>query len=145
MTVAKAGSESNAVRAPNLARRNARLLLGGAVMVAAIAYLILAATRGSTAYYLTITELRKQGFSASHVRVVGMIVGDSIVWDARNLELTFDIADPGGILHVVYHGARPDMFRDGAEVVVEGQYTAPGKMEARQLLLKCPSKYEEKR
>ena len=92
----------------------------------------------------TVDELSKQGPTGRNVRVAGTIVGESIVWDARDLRLTFDITDPGGVLNVVYHGPRPDMFRDGAEVVVEGKYAASGKLEARQLLLKCPSKYEEK-
>jgi cytochrome c-type biogenesis protein CcmE len=35
------------------------------------------------------------------------------------------------------------MFRDGAEVVLEGRYTTEGVFEARTMLLKCPSKYEE--
>ena len=67
----------------------------------------------------------------------------SIIWEARDLVLQFEIADESGSLPVVYHGSRPDVFRDGAEVVIEGQHTVRGAFEAQTLLLKCPSKHEE--
>jgi cytochrome c-type biogenesis protein CcmE len=35
------------------------------------------------------------------------------------------------------------MLRDGAEAVVEGKYVEGDSFEASNLLLKCPSKYEE--
>jgi cytochrome c-type biogenesis protein CcmE len=123
--------------------RQTKLLIGGFIVVLAVGYLILTAMGGSAAYYHTVAELKAQGPSARSVRVAGTIVGQSIVWKARDLTLQFEIADQSGTLPVVYHGPRPDMFQDGAEVVVEGQYTSGGIFEARTLLLKCPSKYEE--
>lgn len=123
--------------------REAKLLIGGLVVVLAVAYLILTAVRGSTAYYLTVAELQAQPPSERNVRVAGTIVEQSIIWETRDLVLQFEIADESGSLPVVYHGARPDMFGDGAEVVVEGRYTPQGIFQAQSLLLKCPSKYEE--
>ena len=78
-----------------------------------------------------------------NVRVAGYVVGESIVWEPRDLHLAFDMTDESGKLSVVYSGARPDMFRDQAEVVVEGKMGQDGVFEARTMLLKCPSKYEE--
>jgi len=123
--------------------RQTKLLIGGFIVVLAVAYLIFTAARGSTAYYLTVEELKNQGPSASNVRVAGAIVGQSIIWEPHDLTLQFEIADQSGTLPVVYHGPRPDMFRDGAEVVIEGQYTSSGIFQAHTLLLKCPSKYDE--
>jgi cytochrome c-type biogenesis protein CcmE len=77
------------------------------------------------------------------VRVAGFILGESIVWEPRRLRLSFDIVDEEGQLSVVHEGSRPDMFRDGAEVVVEGRLAPEGVFQAHTLLLKCPSKYEE--
>jgi cytochrome c-type biogenesis protein CcmE len=141
---AEKATVGTSVRAGILSARNGKWLLGIAIVVVAAAYLALSTARGS-AYYLTVDELEKQGPSARTVRVAGVIKPESIAWDARGLNLSFDITDSGGVLNVTYHGARPDMLRDGAEVVVEGKYVASGKFEARQLLLKCPSKYEEKK
>jgi cytochrome c-type biogenesis protein CcmE len=71
------------------------------------------------------------------------VIGESILWEPRDLRLQFEITDGNGLLPVSYSGARPDMFRDGAEVVVEGKLSPDGTFEARSMLLKCPSKYEE--
>lgn len=137
--------ETGAVNSQALEYPSARrkFLIGGAVLAVAVVYLIFTAARGSTAFYLTVEELRAQGPSPQIVRVAGTIVGESIDWTPRNLLLKFKVADQSGTLPVVYHGSRPDMFRDGAEIVLEGQYSSQGTFEAGTMLLKCPSKYEE--
>ena len=126
-----------------LSGKRLKYLIGGLVIVVVVGYLIFSAARGSAAYYLTVQELHEQGPSARNVRVAGYVVGESIVWQPRDLHLAFDMTDESGQLSVVYSGARPDMFRDQAEVVVEGKMGPDGVFEARTMLLKCPSKYEE--
>jgi cytochrome c-type biogenesis protein CcmE len=130
-------------RQKRLGGKQRKFLIGGLVIAATIGYLIYAAARGSTAYYVTISELTEQGPSTRSVRVAGNVIGESIVWEPRDQSLQFQITDEGGLLPVSYHGSRPDMFRDGAEVVVQGKLSADGVFEARTMLLKCPSKYEE--
>jgi cytochrome c-type biogenesis protein CcmE len=120
-----------------------KFIIGGLIIALVAGYLIFSAAQGSAAYYLTVQEVRQQGPSARNVRVAGNVVGESIVWEARDLRLEFDMVDESGRLPVVYSGARPDMFRDEAEVVVEGKLGPEGVFEARTMLLKCPSKYEE--
>jgi cytochrome c-type biogenesis protein CcmE len=52
---------------------------------------------------------------------------------------------PDGALVVEYASLEtPDLFKDGAEVVVEGKLTAAGTFHATNLLAKCPSKFEAK-
>jgi cytochrome c-type biogenesis protein CcmE len=126
-----------------LSGRRLKFLIGGLVIALVAGYLIFSAAQGSAAFYLTIQEIEQQGPSARNVRVAGNVVGESIVWEARDLRLEFDIVDESGRLPVVYSGSRPDMFRDEAEVVVEGKLGPEGTFEARTMLLKCPSKYEE--
>jgi cytochrome c-type biogenesis protein CcmE len=126
-----------------LSGKQLKFLVGGLVIVLVVGYLIFSAARGSAAYYLTVQELHEQGPSVRNVRVSGFVVGESIVWEPRDLHLAFDMVDESGQLSVVYSGARPDMFRDQAEVVVEGKMGPDGVFEARTMLLKCPSKYEE--
>ena len=122
-----------------------KFIIGGVIIVAVVAYLIFSSIGGSTAYYLTLAELKAQGADAfgKKVRVTGIVDGDTIEWDERSLNLRFDIADESGRLAVAYYGVRPDMFQAEAEVVVEGSLTEGGLFEASNLLLKCPSKYEE--
>jgi len=138
---AQEGIEQPAGRRSNLTK----FIVGGAIIVAVIVYLIFSSIGGSTAYYLTISELKARGEDAldRKVRVVGLVQGETIQFDARNLDLYFVITDEGGSMPVKYKGARPDMLQDQAEAVVEGKLTAAGEFEATNLLLKCPSKYEE--
>lgn len=125
------------------AKRRLKLAICGAVIILASLYLVYSAARGSAAYYMTVGELLREGTTARNVRVAGTIVEGSILWDERELTLRFEIADESGKLPVVYRGLRPDMFREGAEVVVEGRYFADGGFQAKKLILKCPSKYQE--
>jgi cytochrome c-type biogenesis protein CcmE len=123
-------------------RARSKFIFGGAIIVLAVGYLIVSSIGGSTAYYLTVEEVKAKGPSERTVRVAGTVVGETIEWDAQELLLKFQIADDSGSLTVTYNGPRPDMLRDGADAVVEGRYTAEGLFEANNLLLKCPSKYE---
>jgi cytochrome c-type biogenesis protein CcmE len=136
------GNATNVRTRKRLGSGQVKYLIGGVAIALAIGYLIFSAARGSAAYYLTIEELQGQRPPRRDVRVSGNVVGESIVWEPRDLRLAFDITDESGQMSVLYHGARPDMFRDGAEVVVEGRPTSDGVFEARTMLLKCPSKYE---
>jgi cytochrome c-type biogenesis protein CcmE len=125
-----------------LTSKQVKLLIGGIVIVIAIGYMIVSAAQESAAYYLTVQEIKAQGPSERNVRVAGSVIGESIVWEARDLRLEFDISDESGTLPAIYSGSRPDMFNDGAEAVLEGRYTSEGVFEARTIMLKCPSKYE---
>lgn len=120
-----------------------KFLIGGAIILVVIGWLIFSNVQGSTAYYLTVEEVMGQGPSDRTVRVSGLVVGETVDWDPQQMTLRFEIADEGGSVPVVFKGVRPDMFQDGAQAVVEGKYTTKGVFEATSLLLKCPSKYLE--
>ncbi len=120
-----------------------KFLIGGAIILVVIGWLIFSNVQGSTAYYLTVEEVMGQGPSDRMVRVSGLVVGETIDWDTQQMTLRFEIADEGGSMPVIFKGVRPDMFQDGAQAVVEGKYAASGVFEATNLLLKCPSKYVE--
>ncbi len=137
-------TETNAPPAKRrLTSRQIKWLIGGLIVALTVGYLVFTAASGSAAYYVTILEAREQGPSGRNVRISGTIVGESIVWEPRDMLLEFDIVDESGRMSVVYNGARPDMFRDQAELVVEGKLSPEGIFEARTIVLKCPSKYEE--
>ena len=45
----------------------------------------------------------------------------SVVWNAETIRLSFDITeDNQQFIPVIYQGVKPDMFREGQGVVVEG-------------------------
>lgn len=133
----------SATRTPGRQKR-LRLYLGTAVILAVLVYLIISSTRGSAVYAMTIQELRDRGSSVYGLglRVGGNLDGDSITFNANDLTLRFTIYDGDVTLPVEYKGTQPDMFRDDAQVLVEGKYGEDGLFRATKLLLKCPSKYE---
>lgn len=89
-------------------------------------------------------------------RVHGYVANASIDRDLEAKHVTFEVqnAPPhaggpiGQTLEVVYRSLEtPDLFKDGAEVVVEGQLVLSNGetvFEATNLLAKCPSKFEAK-
>jgi cytochrome c-type biogenesis protein CcmE len=147
-----------------------KFIIGGLLIVAAVVYLIVSSTQASAQYFLTVDELVAKGSSIKgrDVRISGAVIGDTVHYDPQTLNLTFMIASiPGdnkaieaqgglsAVLHaavtdpnrqrilVVYNGPKPDLLRDEAQAIITGKLGEDGKFYATELLLKCPTKYEE--
>jgi cytochrome c-type biogenesis protein CcmE len=46
-------------------------------------------------------------------------------------------------MQVIYTGVKPDLLRHEAQAIMTGQLGDDGIFHAEELLLKCPTKYEE--
>jgi cytochrome c-type biogenesis protein CcmE len=127
------------------ANKRVKFIIGGVVIVLAVIYLIFTATQSTAAYFLTVEELYDKG-AAIHgrpVRVSGKVVGDTVDFNSRDLILRFQIVDESGeTLPVVFNGPKPDQMRHDAEAIIEGKFDG-NEFTAQELLLKCPSRYEE--
>jgi cytochrome c-type biogenesis protein CcmE len=123
-----------------------KFIIGGVVVAVVIGLLIAVSFSGSTSDYLTIAQVRAlEPEQTRDSRVAGEIVPDSVDYDTGELHLTFSIQDETGALPISYHGPQPDMLVDAVEAVAIGKYDTAGKVFiAEELLMKCPSKYEEK-
>ena len=123
-----------------------KFLIGGVVVAVVIGVLIVTSFSGSTSDYLKVAEIKSLGPEQTrNSRVSGEIVPNSVDWNTRELHLTFAIQDETGQLAISYHGPQPDMLVDAVEAVVVGKYDPADQVfEAEELLMKCPSKYEEK-
>jgi len=119
-----------------------RVIIPTAIVLLVGVWLVASNLQGSSTPYLTVPEVKAAGPSGHLVRAVGL--ARNIAWDAQTLTLHFEIAHEDDALSVVYKGVRPDMLVDGSQTVVEGRYTADGFFQATKVLLKCPSKYEER-
>ena len=65
----------------------------------------------------------------------------SVEWNAKNIQLSFNITEDGNeFIPVLYDGVKPDLFREGQGVVVEGKMKGP-RFEANQLLVKHSEEY----
>ncbi len=94
---------------------------------------------------MTVTELTEQAsdYHGKNVRVSGVVIDESVDYNASELILRFNIGDDAHQLPIYFHGPRPDNFVRAAEAIVEGKYGEDGVLYANSLLLKCPSRYEE--
>ncbi|MCB0102258.1 MAG: cytochrome c maturation protein CcmE [Anaerolineales bacterium] len=147
-----------------------KFLIGGLLILAAVVYLIFSSTQASAEYFMTVDELKAEGTSAVNksVRLSGAVLGDTIQYDASTLTLTFEVAHVPGdnaeieaqgglavVLHeavtdpsrerikVQYEGVMPDLLRNEAQAIMTGKLGEDGVFYAEELLLKCPTKYEE--
>jgi cytochrome c-type biogenesis protein CcmE len=124
------------------ASRRLKFIIPTAIVLLVVVWLVASNLQGSSTPYLTVPEVMAAGPSERLVRAVGL--ARDITWDAPTLTLHFEITHEDQALSVVYKGVRPDMLVDGSQTVVEGKYTAGGIFQATKVLLKCPSKYEER-
>jgi cytochrome c-type biogenesis protein CcmE len=147
-----------------------KFAIAGLLVVAAVAYLIVSRTGSTAHFFLTIEELRAMGEEATgrNVTVSGAVLGDTIVYDSSAPRVTFTIvqvpADPkeveraGGLatvlheavndpdaprLEVVYEDVKPDLLQHEAQAILRGQLGEDGRFYADEVLLKCPTRYEE--
>jgi len=150
--------------------RRTKFIVGGMLILAAVVYLIFSATKANAEYFMTVDELKAKGVSTVNqdVRISGAVVGDTIQYDANALTLTFDVAQVPGdqkevdaegglaaVLHaavvdpnrarlrVVYNGPKPDLLKNEAQAIMTGRLDSNGVFHADELLLKCPTKYQE--
>jgi cytochrome c-type biogenesis protein CcmE len=163
-------TEASAARLAEPKPVRAKFLVGGALIVAAVVYLIVSATQAAAQYYLTIDEMLSKGgaLQGRTLKLSGAVEGDSIAYDPQTLTLSFTIANvpadlaeieqSGGLarvlheavsdpsasrLQVVYVGPKPDLLRHEAQAIVTGKLGDDGVFYADELLLKCPTRYEE--
>lgn len=147
-----------------------KFLVGGLLILAAVVYLIVSSTTAGAQYFFTVDELFAEGEAVygTPARVSGAVIGDTIDYDAETLTLRFTVADipadndileeEGGlavVLHdavtdpnrtrmeVVYYGVMPDLLQNEAQAIMTGKLGSDGVFVAEELLLKCPTRYDE--
>jgi cytochrome c-type biogenesis protein CcmE len=100
--------------------------------------------QGTFEYYKSVSDFQLAATDGNRMlRVHGFVVPGSIAKNLTAGHVDFAIHDHGGdALTVRYQGIDvPDLFGDGAEVVVEGR-VEERRFLADRVMAKCPSKYE---
>lgn len=126
----------------------AKLWVIGAVFLGVVAFLIFSGLKETTVYYYTVDEVLSGKYKAglAFFRISGTVQQGSVKRESDSLSMEFKMADQEGgqAITVRFRGMVPDNFKEGMQVVAEGEYTeAKRSFEAGNLLLKCPSKYEK--
>ena len=105
-------------------------------------------TRSTSIRHFTPASLVEDGSKVDNqrVQVDGLIAEGSSEWDAANFKLTFAVRDreTAATVNVIYENQlKPDNFKDGGSVFVEGKYDATQNLVvATKLMTKCASKYD---
>jgi len=147
-----------------------KFVIGGLLILGAVVFLIWNAASSTSEFFMTVDELNAKSSDIvdKNLRVSGAVIGDTIRYDPQSLTLTFEVAHvpadgpeietEGGLaeaLHqavidpsrermtIVYVGVKPDLLRHEAQAIVTGHLAADGVFYADELLLKCPTRYEE--
>ncbi len=141
-----------------------QFLIGGFLILAAIGFLIISGTMSGARFFITVDDLMTSStYVDQSVRISGVVLGDTIVYDAQNLTLEFTIAnvptefdDLGTALHIaannpeatrlqvrVENQVKPDLLRHEAQAILTGALGTDGVFYASELNLKCPTRFIE--
>lgn len=133
--------------------RSTKITLATVAVLGAILALAGLNLRPNATFYYTVDEYlaKKADLADKYVQVKGYVVPGSLRYDPMALDVRFTLEDGGKTLQVFHHGAKPDTLTDevqpatgrGIEVVAGGRVDENGVFQARQLLVKCPSRYIE--
>jgi cytochrome c-type biogenesis protein CcmE len=107
------------------------------LILAGLAFTVRAFVENSSPY----VKVRELAHQPRNVHVALTPIPESIQFDIRTMTLTFEGKDETGVLKVVYRKGKPNNFEAATQVVVIGNYQN-GVFEAREMLVKCPSKYQ---
>ena len=141
-----------------------KFLIGGGLILAAVMYLLISGTMQGARFFITVDEVvNDSSYINQTVRVSGAVIGESIEYDSENAIIRFTIVnipnefdDLATALHeaiedpnatrmnvVVENEAMPDLLQHEAQAILTGELGADGNFNASELLLKCPSRFEE--
>jgi cytochrome c-type biogenesis protein CcmE len=121
-----------------------KFILGGVVIVAALAWLGFVGFQESKAYYITVDEFAAMNGNTDGktFKLAGDVVTGSI--DKTKSQMEFVISSRDNKIKVRYVGSAivPDTFKDGSKALVEGKPASDGTFQASHIEAKCASKYE---
>ena len=160
----KNSTAANTLRKKSTSSNRLKFLIGGGLILASIAYLIVSGTMTGARYFMTVDEvLSKPEYVGQQVRISGAVVGSSIQYDPQTLTIQFTISNIpentenlAQALHesvidtnanripvIIENEVKPDLLKNEAQAILTGALGEDGVFHASELLLKCPSRYEE--
>ena len=122
--------------------RRIKFLAGGAVIVAALGYMIYAGVTQSSVYFVTPAEIQAAPVAGKAYRLGGLVTRGSLTWEPRTLELAFTLTDGKASVPVRHKGTPPDLFGEGRGAVVEGNWNPGGYFKATLILAKHSEEYK---
>lgn len=117
-------------------------IIGAAVVVLAM-IMAMYSFKSTLTTYVSVSEAK---VSRRPVQVAGIVVNGSKRYDLQSNRLMFTLReDSGDEMVVEYDGHKPANFDDVTKIVSTGKYNSKRQIfVAKELLVKCPTKYEER-
>jgi len=117
------------------------IIVGALIVVS-----IIIAYDASTSYinpYLSVSDMVENGTAHinEEVQVLGTVVNGSCDW-AEDGSFLFNLTDGQNTIKVTYNGNLPQGFNEGQQAVVIGNIVSSYHLNASEMLVQCPSKYE---
>lgn len=126
-----------------------KFLVGAALIVGSVGFLIAEGVKETGVYFLTPSELAAKTAADPSFYDVGLKMGAKVVpgsvrRDPSSRQIDFVVSDGVQRYPVTYRGLVPDTFTDAndIEVIVEGRLGRDGVFRATEVLAKCGSRYE---
>ncbi len=122
--------------------RKLKFGIGIGIILAVVAWEAISGFQESKTYYVTVSELTQGKAARRRVRVGGIVAEGSL--ERRSGTVTFRLAQEAQSIPVTYVGTDtlPDTFKEGAQAIVEGDFTREGTFRAEKIQAKCASKYQ---
>ena len=142
----------------------AKFLVAGMIILAAVLYLLVSGTLQGARYFITVAEvLQDTAYIGQTVRISGAVDGETIDYDSENAVIQFEIVNIPSVYQdlatalrealldeaaprlsiLVEDAAMPDLLQHEAQAILTGALALDGTFYASELLLKCPSRFEE--
>lgn len=138
-----------------------KFLIGIGLIVAAVVAVMVFSIIGNSSLEVNVNDLMAQKSSGADLsqrslKLTGVVVGDSVVYDSNTSQLEFDVVHSREDLinnlpkaqrvRLVYKGVKPDTLVNEAHAIATGKLGPDGKFYVGNspdaLLLQCPTKYE---
>jgi cytochrome c-type biogenesis protein CcmE len=119
-----------------------KFLVGGAVILLALAYMIYAGVTQSVVYFVTPSELGAAPVAGKAYRLGGMVQPGSLTWEPKTLALSFSLSDGRATIPVRHKGTPPDLFGEGRGAVVEGSWSPEGYFRSTHIMAKHSEEYK---
>lgn len=120
-----------------------RFMIGGVIILAALAYIIYGGMQEALVYFKMPSELRaeEKSLQGKFVRMGGMVVKGSLEKDLQKLTYRFQLTDGSTAVPVYFKGVPPDLFVEGKGAVVEGRVGDDGVFQATMIMAKHAEDY----
>ncbi|HWC12436.1 MAG TPA: cytochrome c maturation protein CcmE [Acidimicrobiales bacterium] len=111
-----------------------RLWIAGAVVVAALGFLVFRGLGNATLYFRTADEAvaQREELGERRFRIEGTVVAGSV--SSAGGRVAFRIAGDGVQVPIVHRGDPPELFKPGIPVVLEGRFQGDGFASDRMLV-----------